>query len=155
GLLDPKLMSRRKAQDEKLRAAVAKDPKLKDALGAWDKIAAAEKVRAQHARDYNMLEGAHGFTTDLFGIARTILRAAEEKEKPNGERLREYNDSNLESLEDELFSPAPIYDNYEIVKLTDALTFLAGQLGDESPIVKKVLAGKAPHERALELIKGT
>jgi hypothetical protein len=155
GLLDPKLMGRRKAQDEKLRAAVAKDPKLKDALGAWDKIAAAEKVRAQHARDYNMLEGAHGFTTDLFGIARTILRATEEKEKPNGERLREYNDSNLESLEDDLFSPAPIYDNYEIVKLTDALTFLAGQLGDDSPIVKKVLAGKSPHERALELIKGT
>jgi hypothetical protein len=155
GLLDPQLMGRKKAQDEKLRAAIAKDPKLKDALAAWDKIAAAEKVRAANARDYNMLEAGHGFTCELFGIARTLLRAGEEKPKPNGERLREYTDSNLESLEDELFSTAPIYDDYEIVKLTDALTFLAAQLGSENALVQKVLAGKSPHERARELIKGT
>jgi Peptidase S46 len=155
GLLDPKLMGQRKAADEKLRAAIAKDPKLKDTLAAWDKIAAAEKVRATYARSYNMLEGAHGFTTELFPIARTLLRAAEEKEKPNGERLREFADSNLESLEDDLFSSAPIYDDYEIAKLTDSLTFLAGQLGDENPMVQKILAGKSPHERAVQLIKGT
>src|SRR5262249_30283745 len=39
GLLDPALMSRKKAAEDKLRAAVAAKSELKDAAGAWDKIA--------------------------------------------------------------------------------------------------------------------
>ena len=71
-----------------------------------------------------MLEGGAGFNSQLFGIARTLVRAAEEQPKPNGERLREFRDSNLESLELQLFSDEPIYDDFEIVKLTDSLTCL-------------------------------
>ena len=37
--------------------------------------------------------------------ARTLVRAAAEKAKPNGERLREFRDSNLQSLELRLFFP--------------------------------------------------
>jgi hypothetical protein len=37
-------------------------------------------------------------------IARILVRAAEEKPKPNGDRLREYRDSGLPSLEQQLFS---------------------------------------------------
>jgi len=83
------------------------------------------------------------------------LRAAEERTKPNGERLREYSDARLESLQESLFAPEPIYDDFEIVKLTDSLTMLAEQLGADTDLVKKVLAGKSPLERAGELVKGT
>ena len=38
----------------------------------------------------------------------------------------------------------PIYDDYEIVKLADGLTFLCAELGYEHPLVKQVLAGKSP-----------
>src|SRR5262249_19974992 len=48
-----------------------------------------------------------------------------------------------------------IYDEYEIVKLTDALMFLANELGHSSGLVKTVLAGKSPVERARELVTGT
>src|SRR5262245_21516217 len=155
GLMDPELMAKKKAQEKKLRDAVAMDPKLKDARDAWDKIAEAEKTRAANVRDYTVLEGGAGFNSDLFGIARTLLRAAEERPKPNAERLRECRESNLESLKLSLFSDEPLYDDYEIVKLTNSLTFLAEQYGAQNELVRKVLTGKSPAERATELIKGS
>ena len=48
---------------------------------------------------YNFLERGSRFDSQLFRIARTLVRLAEEKAKPNAERLREYRDSALDSLE--------------------------------------------------------
>jgi hypothetical protein len=155
GLMDPNLMKAKNEYEAKLKAFVAKDPKWKDVAGAWNRVAEAEKTRAANIRRYTVLEAAAGFNSDLFGIARTLLRGAEERAKPNGERLREFRDSNLESLQLTLFSDEPLYDDYEIVKLADALTFLAEQLGSNDALVKGVLAGKSPQERAVELVKGT
>ncbi|MGH7224955.1 MAG: S46 family peptidase, partial [Gemmataceae bacterium] len=52
-------------------------------------------------------------------------------------------------------SEAPIYKDLEKVRLTDGLTFLANELGADNPLVKKVLAGKSPSQRAYQLIEGT
>ena len=71
------------------------------------------------------------------------------------ERLREYRDSNLDSLKLQLYSPAPIYADLERAKLTQALTFLAETLGGSHPLTVKVLAGKPPAARAGELVAGT
>jgi hypothetical protein len=155
GLLDPSIMNRKREQEQKLRSAVARNPELKDAAGAWDKIAAVQKVLGENSKNYNMLEGARGFNSTLFAFGRTLLRAGEELPKPNGVRLREFRDSNLPSLKDALFSKEPIYDDLEIVRLANSLTFLANQLGADSDIVKEILAGKGPQERAVELVKGT
>ena len=54
--------------------------------------------------EYGMLEHGQAFQSSLFGIARTLVRLAEETEKPNAERLREYRESNLASLKLGLFS---------------------------------------------------
>jgi hypothetical protein len=102
-----------------------------------------------------MLEGARGFNSQFFRMGRVLLRAGEELPKPNGERLREYRDSNLPSLKDALFSKEPIYDNLEIARLANSLTFLANQLGADSETVKAVLAGKSPEARAAEVVNGT
>jgi hypothetical protein len=162
GLLDPQLMVQKRTAEQKLRAAVAQEPNTKEALLAWGRIADAQQVIAHNSRLYNLLERAHwfsetadGFNSTLFDIARTIARAVEEKAKPNGERLREFRDSNLESLEFQLFSEEPLYDDFEQVKLADSLTWLVGQLGYSHPLVQKVLAGKSPRTRAAELVLGT
>ena len=155
GLLDPQLMSRKQAAEQKLKAELANDPKEKDALASWDRISEAQQVIAGSALEYNLLERANAFDSTLFDIARTIMRAVEEKAKPNGERLREFRDSNLESLKFQLFSKEPIYDDFEQVKLVESLTWLASQLGDSSPLVQKILAGKSPEQRASELVLGT
>ena len=70
-----------------------------DPAGAWDKIAQAQKVIGENALDYNLLEAGAGFNSQLFGIARTLLRGGDEFPKPNGERLREFVESSRESLE--------------------------------------------------------
>jgi Peptidase S46 len=155
GLLDPGLINRKRADEQKLRDTVANHVDLKDAAGAWDKIDAAQKTIGENAWKYNLLEAGRGFHTAYFGLARTLLRAADEKAKPNAERLREFRESALESLEQELFSEAPIYDDFEEVKLADSLTYLAQKLGYTSEIVQRVLAGRSPGERAHDLIAGT
>jgi hypothetical protein len=159
GLLDPPILRKKQDQEQKLRTAVAGNSSLKDTAGAWDKIAAASKVEADNFLRYHMLEGVRGgprgFNSHLFEFARTLLRASEELPKPNGERLREYQDSELESLKDALFSQEPIYPEFETMKLAHSLTFLTNRLGAESDLVKKVLAGKSPQERAYELVSGT
>ncbi len=155
GLLDPEMMARKQAYELKLKEAVAKDAKLADAKTAWDKVTASEKIRAELIKPYTVLEGAAGFNCEIFGIARTLVRAAEEKPKKNQERLREFRDSALESMELQLFSEEPIYDEYEIVKLADGLSFMASILGYKHPIVVSSLAGKSPQQRAAELVLGS
>ncbi len=155
GLLDPELMARKQAYELKLKEAVAKDAKLADAKTAWDKVTASEKIRAELIKPYTVLEGAAGFNCEIFGIARTLVRASEEKPKKNQERLREFRDSALESMELQLFSEEPIYDEYEIVKLADGLSFMASILGYKHPIVVTSLAGKSPQQRAAELVLGS
>src|ERR1043166_28595 len=155
GLLDPKLMEKKIAGEKTLREKIAGRDDLKDALAAYDRIAAAQKVIAENARVYNMLEGAGAFHSELFGIARTLLCNAEERPKPNGERLREFTEAGRESLELGLFSDKPINDDLEELELTDSLTFLIEDMGATSPLVQQVLAGKSPSARATELITKT
>jgi hypothetical protein len=159
GLLDPSLMAEKETAEKKLREAVAANSQLKGAESAWDRIAQAEKTRAANLRKMTLLEtyrsATPGLHTTLFEIARTLVRAAAERPKPNGERLKEYRDSNRESLELELFSEEPLYDDFEQLKLTGSLTWLAEQLGYKDKLVQQVLARKSPDARAAELIQGT
>ena len=155
GLLDPRVMDAKRAAEAKLRAAVEQQDDLKEARSAWDQIAAAQAKAKVGALEYNLLEAGHGFNSTLFSIARTVLRAVDERGKPNGDRLREFRESNRESLELELFSEEPLYDDFEQLKLADSLTWLAGQLGMEHPLVREVLRGKSPRARASELVLGT
>jgi len=54
-----------------------------------------------------------------------------------------------------LFSDEPIYSDFEQLKLASYLTLLARECGVGDPLVKAILAGKSPRERAAELILGT
>lgn len=152
GLLDPELMGRKRAEEQQLKKLIQSKPELRDALEAWDRIAEAQEIIRKHALEYNMLERGFAFNSQLFDITRTIVRAAQERPKPSGERLREFRDSARESLELALFSEEPIYEDFEQVKLADSLTFFAAKFGFDHPLVQKALAGKSPRERAAELI---
>jgi len=79
---------------------------------------------------------------------------AEEKTKPNGERMREYRDSNLASVEQDVFSPAPISKDVEEAKLASSLAFAGEALGGQHPFVRQLLGGVAPEARAAQLVEG-
>src|SRR5947207_4721214 len=165
GLLDPQIWSSLEARERKLRDAIARDPKLRSTSSAYDRIKSAQAEVARIAPRYNYLEierprtttyrPPRAFAGNLFKYARLLVRAVDERAKPNGERIPEFRDSARDSLDLELFSSEPIYDDYEILRLTDSLTDFASQFGADDPLVKKVLARKSPHDRVLEFVSGT
>ena len=155
GLLDPAFIDSKKKAQENLKQAAAESGKFPDAASAWDRIAQAQQVIAKNAKRFNLIEGGQGFNSDLYSIARILLRAAEERPKPNAERLREFGEAGRESLEFSLFSEKPIYDDLEQLTLADSLTFMVSILGNNDPLVQKVLAGKSPRDRASEVVLGT
>jgi hypothetical protein len=155
GLQDPAVMNKKKEDEKALREAVAKDPKLKDYASAWSEVEETLKYAKEKYLEYSLLERGQAFHADLFGIARTLLRASEELAKPDKDRLREFRSSGLDSLKFSLFSESPIYETLETAQLADSLGMLGELMGMENPVVQKILAGKSPRDRAAELISGS
>ena len=105
--------------------------------------------------DMTLLENNAAFNSTLYGYAKTILRYSDEKAKPASDRLPEFGDARLASLKNRLFSPAPTDDGLEMLKLADGLSLFATTYGANDELVKKVLAGKSPRERAFQLVSAT
>jgi hypothetical protein len=155
GLKDHALMERKTRAEAALRERIAAAGESKAAYAAaWNKIEAAQKVAAEIAQRSNFLERGLAFDSHLYQIAHTLVRLAEEKEKPNSDRLREYRDSALESLKLSLYSDAPIYPEFEKAKLANSLTFWRDTVGANDPIVARVLHGRSPEKAASALVDG-
>src|SRR5712692_10081001 len=156
GLKGNALMDRKIREEAALRKSIAANPEWQKKYGdAWDAIAKAHQAYPSFVRERRTFELAGGFNTTLFNFGRTLVRLAAENEKPNAQRLPEYTDSRRASLELALYSPAPIHEDFEKLKLADSLGFMVELLGAEDALVRQVLAGKSPDARANELIDGT
>ena len=156
GLNDKALIDRKKKNETTLRKSIAASSERQSMYGdAWNAIEKAHKGLPGYIKQRRIFDQAAGFNTSLFTFARTLVRLAAESEKPNAERIPEYTDARRESLELSLYSPAPIYDDFEKLKLTDSLEFMVELLGANHAMVKRVLDGKTPQARASELIDGT
>ena len=153
GLLNPAIMTAKREEERRLREEIEAEPAGRES--PFMRIERAQGTLDEIAVRYRLFEGAAGFNSDSFRTARTILRSIEERAKPSGERLREFRESNRESLEQQLFTDEPLYDAYETVKLADSLTFLATSLGADDELVVRVLDGKAPVDRAAVAVAGT
>lgn len=155
GLQDPEVFRKKQKDENKILSEIKANSELKDLASAWDTIEIAQKSAKKYLVKRSLLEGAQAFNSKLFSIARTLVRLAEETQKPNEERLPEYRDSNRASLELQLFSEAPIYEDLEVAKLTDALTLFTTKFGESHSLVRKVMEGKSPAERAADLVAKT
>jgi hypothetical protein len=156
GLKDPAFMQRKARQERAVRDEIQSDPvRRRRFAAAWDKIAESVKVAAQLVKPDAFLERGYAFDSELFAIARTLVRMAEEDAKPNAERLREYGEAGRASLEQQLYSTAPVYPEYEKAKLANSLAFWKQVLGAEDPVVQRVLRGRDPQEVANELVDGS
>ena len=155
-LQSPALMERKRADEAALKKFVASNPKLKAEIGdPWTAIAKAQARIREIGPEYEAMEGARTFNTRYFGIARTLLRGAEERSKPDAQRLPEFASSRQPLAERQLFSPAPIYPEFEKLKLEFSLTKLRETLGTDHPFVKQVLGQESPEQMAKRLIDGT
>lgn len=155
-LQDPAVFELKRSQEAELRAFVDADPARKAKYGAaWDEIAKALGSYRNIETRYKFIEGRRGFSSDYYYYARMLVRGAAERAKPNAERLREFTDSKLPSLTQDLFSSAPVYPQYEKVKLGWSLTKLREWLGTDDDFVRNVLGKESPDEFAKRLVDGT
>ncbi len=156
---DPALIAKKRADDQALLGWINADPSRKQAYG--DPFTAIKATlppeRALYPR-YAMLEGQWhplGLGSDSFTIARTLVRAAAERTKPDADRLPAFRDANLPALQAQLFSSRPIYPDLERTELAFSLTKLRQVLGADDEAVHLVLGKSSPDELAQRLLSAT
>lgn len=149
GIQDPSFVESKRKSEQEIFSTLKSDPKLASLSGAWDTIRQLQDKRRE------MITKGASLRTQLAGFAEKIVLMATEDTKPSAQRLREFRDSARQSLEQELFSDVPVYEDLERMLLADELSRLAEDRGGNDPLVKSVLAGKSPRARAAEIIAGT
>ncbi len=152
GLQDPALIEKKRKEEQEFRSLVASKPELQSMYGgAWDEIARAQQVAATRVRQlvYEDLDSG------LFNIARTLVDYVAEIKKPDGQRLPGFHEAQLSSLRFRLFSPAPLYPEFEKARLAASLELAAKELPADDLVLKTVLDGRTPQQAAEALVDGT
>jgi hypothetical protein len=158
-LADETFIEQKKKQDAALRDWMAATPERHNKYGdPWAELERAQARSKELRARYDMLEGGDGFgerTGELFGYARTLVRAAAERSKPDGERLPPYRDANLPAMQQTVESNVPVYPHYEQTTLSWSLEKLRQVLGADDPTVHEVLGKRSPDQLAQQLVSGS
>ena len=138
GLQDPAVIAAKVKAEAELLAKIKSDPKLSKYAGAWDRIAKVQQRQAKRlGKGVNLNE-------QLFNIAQQLVQMAAEDQKPSAERLPAYQDSNRGSLEQQLFSTAPVYKDLEQAIMADVIARMVELRGGDDELCQQILAGKKP-----------
>ncbi len=155
-LLNDELVARKELEEQELRAAVAASSQLQADYGsAWDEIAEALAIYRTFRDDYLFIESGAAFNSDLFDFARTLVRVAAEREKPNEDRFREYTEAALPGVKQRTLAEKPIYNDLEELTLSFSLDKMREILGPDSPYVHQVLGTQSPNALARNLVSET
>jgi hypothetical protein len=155
-LVDPAVFGAQVKAEADLKAKVAADPKLAAEVGdAWGEIAKAQADYESFFFAHQYLESRAGGGSDLFAYARALVRAAEERQKPDAERLPPYTEARLPSLQRTLFAENPIEAPLQEMQLSFWLSKLREYLTTDDPLTKKILGKESPEALAARLVKGT
>jgi len=163
-LLDDRLLEAKRQEERELRSRIAADSALAAATGdPWAEIATAQQHERELYLPYTFLERtphsfravAYGFNSELFGYARTLVRAAAERSKNNTERLREYTDAALPRVRQQLLAAVPIYPQREKLTLSFGFERMREWLGPDAPIVRQLLVKDSPDSLAARLVDGS
>jgi hypothetical protein len=150
---DADFMAAKRAAEADLRARAA--AKLGPSLGdPWADMAAAQKAAAALHTAYRQLERA-GEQSQLFGYARDLVRAADDRQKPSRERMPRYFDSQLAGVEKQLLDPAPVEPGLEQLMLEFWLSKSRELLTADDPDTKLLLGTDSPETLSARLVNGT
>jgi hypothetical protein len=121
----------------------------------WQEIATALSRERVLYLPYIFIENAAGFSSALFRNARLLLRVADERSKPNKERLREFTDAELPRMQRDLYAQVPVYPEFEQMTLSFSLERMREWLGPDHPVVRKLMGKESPDALATRLIAET
>jgi hypothetical protein len=92
---------------------------------------------------------------DLFNYAISLVRAADERAKPDSERLPAYTESALPLLQKRVLDPEPIYPWLDQLYLEWSLSKAREYLGADDPETKLLLGKESPEGLAARLVAST
>jgi len=145
-LTDPAFMQSKRDAEQELRARVAADPNLVQQIGdPWTELEAVQGVARDLYLPYRQLEQAAGGGSQLYAMARAVVRAAK-AEMPADRRER---------LAAMLGEETPISTDMEEIRLRYWLSKTREYLTVDNPQVKAMLGRESPEALAERLIDGT
>jgi Peptidase S46 len=151
-LADKGLIAKKQAEEDDFRKKVAANPEWeKEYGGAWDTIAKTEEKAKPEFR-YQIYRRTD---SRLFAIALLLVQYSAEIKKPDGERLPQFHDANLQSLKFQMLSPAPIAVGTEKLFMKAALNLGEEKLGKDDQYIQAVLNGGPVDATVDSLIDGT
>ncbi|MDP1736271.1 MAG: S46 family peptidase [Caulobacter sp.] len=155
-LNNPAFMAAKRQEETALRAAVAARPDLAAEIGdPWAELAEVQVAYARNYLPYRQLEASAGAGSRLFDLARTLVRAAEERARPTGERLPEFADSRLPIVERQTTRAAKFEPELEQLRLEFWLLKTREYLATDRAALDLVLGKEGPEGLAERLVSGT
>jgi V8-like Glu-specific endopeptidase len=150
------LLGRKAAEQAALQKLIAKDPRLRKSIGdPWREIEMALAAERAIFEPHTFIEGGAGFQGRLVVFARTLVRGAAERVKPNAERFREYTDTAVKRIEQQLGASVPVYPELEELRLGNSLERMREWLGPDHALVRKLLSKESPVALAKRVVNGT
>lgn len=157
-LTDENFIQRKQKDDAALRDWIAADPARHAKYGdPWAELAKAQQRGKELQDRYSMISGGRGFGvgTQLFADAMTLVRGAQQRAKPDAERLPPYRNANLPAVEQSLEANVPVYPAYERTMMTWSMEKMRQILGADDAFVHEALGKQSPDELATALVEGT
>jgi hypothetical protein len=155
GLLDSRLLDRKRAWERDFRARVTANPELRRLYGtAWDDIARIKREQASldaRRRYY----GFGAFNARLLNYAGGLVRLPVETPKPDSARLPQYRDANRANIERMIASPAPVDTAQEIRLLASYFAAMARELPAADPVRRQALGNRSPEDAAREMVRAS
>ena len=125
-LADKNIIAKKQAEEDDFRKKVAANPEWqKEYGGAWDTVAHAE----EQVRPEIKVQLFRRTDSRLFTLALQLVQYTSEIKKPDGERLPQFHEANLQSLKFQMLSPAPITSATEKLFMAAALNLAQQKLG--------------------------
>jgi hypothetical protein len=152
-LLDPDFFQTKVREEQSLRKSVDANPRLAADRSAWNDIAQIQKVRANDF-DQQFATALFRYST-LLSDAIRLVRSADQRKLPNGERLPQFTDQALVRVQHDLAAPVPIFKDLEEMELGWIFSEARRQLGVGDPLVVKMLGKESPEQLARRLVSGT
>lgn len=155
-LNDADFMAAKRRDEDQFRTRLKADPALAARVGdPWGELDKIQAVYAERYLPYRQLEASAGDNSKLYGYARTLVRAAQERAKPSTERLSDYADTRLPLVEKNLLDKKPVDLPLERLYLSYWLSKAREYLTADDPATKALLGKDSPEAIATRLVAGS
>jgi len=155
-LIDARFMAGREAAEADFRQRVAANTEVaREAADPWAALEALQPEARRLYPAFNLLETRGGGGSQLFTWANQIVRAAQERAKPNAERLVEYGEARLPGVQRQVLAERPSYPTLDALQLSWWLSKTRELLTVDDPRIRRLLGDQSPEALAEALASGT